>query len=256
MIRKSIAARGGCKSRYPFRTGELTAVIKISTWRQWLEHPEKLPVHRPFFPSSPVGRDDSRSLCGVRYECFGQRHCLSQCSGRFGQPAVASFSRDRMALLDFHENLLRGMTGRAINGIGALCLTLARLTGTILWWPGVANWRRSMSVNWRSSFARLNWDLHNALEDFWCLLFVPDVGNFQDVLRLSRPIFNALVDFPLQTPGTSGRIQFGYTVLLWLSESSRWQIRLVYRGPALDAAWALCPQSCHSPASSCVAIAC
>jgi uncharacterized iron-regulated membrane protein len=31
--------------------------------------------------------------------------------------------------------------------------------------------RRSLNVNWRASFARLNWDLHSAL-GFWCFLFI------------------------------------------------------------------------------------
>jgi len=35
-------------------------------------------------------------------------------------------------LVDLHENLLFGMTGRRVNGVGAICLTLLCLTGAIL----------------------------------------------------------------------------------------------------------------------------
>jgi hypothetical protein len=48
---------------------------------------------------------------------------------------------------------------------------LAVLTGAVIWWPGISNWRRALTVNWRSLFARFSWDLHSAL-GFWSFLFV------------------------------------------------------------------------------------
>jgi uncharacterized iron-regulated membrane protein len=36
-------------------------------------------------------------------------------------------------LLDLHENLFFGDTGRFVNGFGAVCLTLLCLTGLIVW---------------------------------------------------------------------------------------------------------------------------
>lgn len=74
-------------------------------------------------------------------------------------------------LEDLHDNLLGGLTGRTWNGLGALLVTLLSLTGTIVWWPGIKNWRRSLTINRRARFARLNWDLHSAV-GFWCSLFV------------------------------------------------------------------------------------
>lgn len=74
-------------------------------------------------------------------------------------------------LADLHDNLLSGLTGRTLNGIGALLLTLIASTGVILWWPGIKNWRRGMSINWRARFARVNWDVHSAV-GFWCSVFV------------------------------------------------------------------------------------
>ena len=72
-------------------------------------------------------------------------------------------------LADLHDNLLLGLTGRILNGIGALLVLLLSCTGAIIWWPGVKNWRRSMTVNPRARFARFNWDLHSAV-GFWCSL--------------------------------------------------------------------------------------
>lgn len=65
-------------------------------------------------------------------------------------------------LVNFHENLLAGASGRIVNGLGAVFVTSLCLTGAIIWWPGVKNWRRSLIVNWRANFARINWDLHSA----------------------------------------------------------------------------------------------
>jgi len=74
-------------------------------------------------------------------------------------------------LADLHDNLLSGLTGRIVNGVGALLLVLMSLTGAVIWWPGVKNWRRSTNVQWSARPARLNWDLHSAV-GFWCYLFV------------------------------------------------------------------------------------
>src|SRR5262245_22313836 len=56
-------------------------------------------------------------------------------------------------LLDLHDNLLAGSTGRYVNGVGGLFLTVLALTGAVIWWPGIKNWRRSLTlhrdVNWK-----------------------------------------------------------------------------------------------------------
>ena len=40
------------------------------------------------------------------------------------------------AACSLHDNLLSGETGRRINGLGALFVTLLCVTGAIIWWPG------------------------------------------------------------------------------------------------------------------------
>lgn len=74
-------------------------------------------------------------------------------------------------LVDLHDNLLSGQTGRLANGIGSCFLTLLSLTGAVIWWPGIKNWRRSTTVSWKAHFPRFNWDLHSAI-GFWCWVFV------------------------------------------------------------------------------------
>jgi uncharacterized iron-regulated membrane protein len=74
-------------------------------------------------------------------------------------------------LADLHDNLLAGSSGRLGNGIGSCLVTLLALTGAMLWWPGIRNWRRSTTINWQARFPRFNWDVHSAI-GFWCWFFV------------------------------------------------------------------------------------
>jgi uncharacterized iron-regulated membrane protein len=74
-------------------------------------------------------------------------------------------------LLDLHDNLLAGPTGRAVNGFGALSLIALCLTGAVIWWPGIAKWRQSLWLDWRANWRRLNWTLHSTL-GFWFFLIV------------------------------------------------------------------------------------
>jgi uncharacterized iron-regulated membrane protein len=74
-------------------------------------------------------------------------------------------------MIDLHDNLLGGVTGRAVNGIGSGLLSVLALTGIFIWWPGVQHWRRAANVSWRARLPRLNWDLHSAV-GFWCSFFV------------------------------------------------------------------------------------
>jgi uncharacterized iron-regulated membrane protein len=74
-------------------------------------------------------------------------------------------------VVNLHKNLLTGQSGRVANGIGATLLTVLCFTGAIIWWPGIRNWHRSLTVNWRANAGRLRWDLHSAL-GFWCYIFI------------------------------------------------------------------------------------
>lgn len=76
-------------------------------------------------------------------------------------------------LVDFHDNLLGGETGRTVNGIGAVLLVIMCVTGLVIWWPGIANWRRGLMPRRGTSWKRLNFDLHSTV-GFWtvALLFL------------------------------------------------------------------------------------
>jgi len=87
-----------------------------------------------------------------------------------GDPLPVGF-RVTAWLLDLHDNLLAGETGRRVNGIGALMLLLLSVTGAVIWWPGIVSWRRSLIIDLRSNWKRVIWTLHSAL-GFWFFAFV------------------------------------------------------------------------------------
>ncbi len=72
---------------------------------------------------------------------------------------------------DLHFDLLGGRTGRVVNGFGALGLLLMCLTGAVIWWQGLLNWRRGLMIDVRRSWKRVNWDLHSAV-GFWTLALI------------------------------------------------------------------------------------
>jgi uncharacterized iron-regulated membrane protein len=87
-----------------------------------------------------------------------------------GDPVPTGF-RFTAWLLDFHDNLLSGETGRRVNGIGAVLVVLLCVTGAFIWWPGIGTWRRSLTIQLRSNWKRLTWTLHSAL-GFWFFAFI------------------------------------------------------------------------------------
>jgi uncharacterized iron-regulated membrane protein len=68
-----------------------------------------------------------------------------------------------------HETLLAGRRGRLLNGAGAALLLLLNVTGLVIWWPGIRNWRRALKVDVRRSWRRINFDLHSSA-GFWTIL--------------------------------------------------------------------------------------
>jgi uncharacterized iron-regulated membrane protein len=71
-------------------------------------------------------------------------------------------------LLSLHDDLLGGPTGREINGVGALLIVVLAFTGMVVWWPGIATWRRSLIVPRGVGWQRVIWSLHSMI-GFWTL---------------------------------------------------------------------------------------
>jgi uncharacterized iron-regulated membrane protein len=82
-------------------------------------------------------------------------------------PAILAVGR----LLELHDDLLAGSTGRSVNGIGGLLVIVLGLTGIVVWWPGIKTWSRSLIVHRRMGWQRFTWDLHSMI-GFWTLGFI------------------------------------------------------------------------------------
>jgi len=194
---------------------EIAAVThekELSGWQRWLHHPESLWLHRILFHIHlwvGIGASFYILVMSLSGSAIVYRDALES-SG----DANSKLVRLVEWLVDFHENLLFGSAGRFLNGIGATCLTLLCLTGAFIWWPGIAHWRRSLSVNFKSGVARLHWDLHNAL-GFWCFLFVLLWG-ISGMYFCFPQLFNAIFD-PYSPTGPSRWAGVGEQILLWLS---------------------------------------
>jgi uncharacterized iron-regulated membrane protein len=100
-------------------------------------------------------------------------------------------------LLQLHDDLLGGPTGRAINGACALLVVVLTLTGLVVWWPGIRNWRRSLTIQKSAGTQRLIWGLHSAI-GFWTFGFIlmfavsgvylGDPERFQDIADRLEPL--------------------------------------------------------------------
>ena len=131
-----------------------------------------------------------------------------------GDPVPAGF-RFTTWLLDFHDNLLGGETGRRVNGIGALLVTLLCMTGVIIWWPGIKNWRRSLTVDLGGNWKRLNWSLHSTL-GFWFLAFILMWGITGAYLSFPE-VFAAAFDFLEPVDESNPVERVGDTIQYWLA---------------------------------------
>ena len=133
-----------------------------------------------------------------------------------GNPLPVGF-RFTAWMLDLHDNLLGGPVGRQVNGAASLAFLLVCLTGAVIWWPGSASWRRSLTIDLRANWKRMNWTLHSAL-GFWFFLFMVMWALTGAFLGL-QPMFAAMFDYLEPLDETSledrlvDRIQYWLTYL-------------------------------------------
>jgi uncharacterized iron-regulated membrane protein len=118
-------------------------------------------------------------------------------------------------LLDLHDNLLAGPTGRRVNGIGALALLAIAMTGLAIWWPGIKTWRRSLTLHRGVGWKRFTWYSHSMI-GFWSLGFMLVFG--VSGVYLSFPqLFQDLAD-RLEPPAiTNAGLRIGDRVIYWLA---------------------------------------
>jgi uncharacterized iron-regulated membrane protein len=90
-------------------------------------------------------------------------------------------------LMDLHDNLLAGPTGREVNGGGAVALIVVAATGFVIWWPGSKTWRRSLTLHRGLGWKRFTWHLHS-MAGFWSLAFTLVFGVSGVYLAFPEPL--------------------------------------------------------------------
>ena len=73
--------------------------------------------------------------------------------------------------MDLHTNLLAGEKGRQVNGLLAIFVVIMSVSGLVIWWPGMGRVRRSLKIDFKANWKRLNWDLHSVV-GLWMFAFV------------------------------------------------------------------------------------
>jgi uncharacterized iron-regulated membrane protein len=74
-------------------------------------------------------------------------------------------------VVDLHDNLLSGTTGRTVNGVGALLFLLLAVTGAIIWWPGTSRVGHALVPGKPAKSARFARRLHNVF-GIWMLALI------------------------------------------------------------------------------------
>jgi uncharacterized iron-regulated membrane protein len=140
-------------------------------------------------------------------------------------------------VVSLHDELLLDRPeGPWWNGLLSLVFTLLVLTGGVVWWPGIARWKRSVAVQVTGGWRRFNWDLHSAL-GFWLFLFMLMWGISGWYLGMPDPLMN-LVDRFADPDGVYGE-RPGDIALTWLTRLHFGRWRNPGWGPWLQAVWAL-----------------
>jgi uncharacterized iron-regulated membrane protein len=106
---------------------------------------------------------------------------------------------------DLHGSLLLGHKGMAINAVGGFLTAAVCVTGLIIWWPGIARWRRALTVRGGVGWKRFNFDLHSAL-GFWTFLILFVWGMTGGYFVFPEP-FRAVINYftPIDPPRVAAR---------------------------------------------------
>lgn len=118
-------------------------------------------------------------------------------------------------LIDLHDNLLAGPTGRKVNGVGAIALLVLAATGLAIWWPGIRTWRRSLTLQRNLGWKSLTWRLHSMI-GFWSLGFTLLFAVSGVYLAIPQPIQDLADRLEPLTAANAG-VRIGDRAIYWLA---------------------------------------
>ena len=143
----------------------MTSQNRPTVWARWLRQPQKIWLRRALFQVhlwSGIAIGLYVFMISVTGSVLVYRNELFRASPN----ALLATTW----LLDLHDNLLGGETGRTVNGAGAVAILALASTGLVIWWPGIKTWRRSLTLHRGVGWQRFTWHLHSMI-GFWSLGF-------------------------------------------------------------------------------------
>jgi uncharacterized iron-regulated membrane protein len=121
-------------------------------------------IHRGRFPTEAT---DILLVKGWRHK----DRLFDPYQGRDIGPSVEIYYGMLHFASDLHGNLLFGAAGLQANAVGGFLISMMCVTGMVVWWPGIANWRRGLTLRRDVGWKRFNWDLHSAI-GFWTVSLI------------------------------------------------------------------------------------
>jgi uncharacterized iron-regulated membrane protein len=118
-------------------------------------------------------------------------------------------------LMDLHDDLLGGPTGRKVNSMGALAVLALALSGLVIWWPGVKTWRRSLTLHRGMGWKSVTWHLHSMI-GFWSLGFTLVFGLSGIYLSLPDQVQDFADRLEPPTVANAG-VRIGDRIIYWLA---------------------------------------
>ncbi|MGP0076242.1 MAG: PepSY-associated TM helix domain-containing protein [Bryobacteraceae bacterium] len=101
---------------------------------------------------------------------------------------------------NLHGSLLMDSDGMTANAIGGFLIAALCLTGMIVWWPGIANWRRALTIRAKVGWKRFIFDLHSAV-GFWTFAVLLMWGLTGGYFVFPQPFRAAITFFtPIDAP--------------------------------------------------------
>jgi uncharacterized iron-regulated membrane protein len=156
-----------------------------SYWQQWISQPQKVWLRKAVFQFhlwSGIGIGLYVLMVSITGSIlvYSNELYVAATGHRFALQVISK-------LLQLHDDLLGGTTGRSINGFGGLLVIVLALTGFVVWWPGIQTWRRSLSVRRNVGWRRFMWDLHSMI-GFWTLAIIVLFGLSGAYLGNPQPV--------------------------------------------------------------------
>jgi uncharacterized iron-regulated membrane protein len=178
---------------------------------RWLRHPQSTWIRRAIFQIhlwSGIALGlyvavvcGSGSAVVFREDFFDVFEAWQRTGPTPFQSAVMTFGYKAMRFFAaLHGRLLMGPYGETANAIGGFLVSALCLTGLVVWWPGIANWRRGLIVRRGTGWKRLVFDLHSAV-GIWTFGFVFMWGMTAGYFVYPQP-FRATINYftPINPP--------------------------------------------------------